>query len=98
MKEIKLMADYQCHPLWGTTPDDFGDISSEEFPISLELKYSLEDWAKRYDDILNTDDPASSGFSSVEEEKLFIDDGYKLAERLQKELGSTYKIIYHDDY
>ncbi|WP_035345576.1 MULTISPECIES: hypothetical protein [Dickeya] len=98
MKEIKLMADYYCHPLWGTTPDDFGDISPDELPISLELKDSVDAWAKRYDAILNTDDPASSSFNSMEEEKRFIDDGYKLAELLQKELGSTYKIIYHADY
>ncbi|MBX9334853.1 hypothetical protein K5M56_26840 [Serratia marcescens] len=92
------MADYHCYPLWGTTPDDFGDISPDELPISLGLKNSLEAWAKRYDAILNTDDPALSGFKSVEEEKLFIDDGYKLAELLQEELGSAYKVIYHADY
>ena len=98
MKEIKLMADYYCHPLWGTESDNFGDISPEELPISLELKNNLNAWAKRYDAILNTDDPKLSGFSSAEEENIFIADGYKLAERLQEELGSTYKIIYHSDY
>ncbi|MGC6389064.1 hypothetical protein ACMV8I_15600 [Ewingella sp. S1.OA.A_B6] len=98
MKEIKLMADYQCHPLWGTTLEDFGDLSPEELPISLELKNSLGEWAKRYDALLNMDDPASSGFKSEEEAKLFIDDGYKLAERLQIELGSAYKITYHSNY
>lgn len=41
MKEIKLMADYHCYPLWGTTPDDFGDISPDELPISLGLKIAL---------------------------------------------------------
>lgn len=98
MKEIKLMADYHCHPLWGTTSEDIGDISPEDLPISLELKNNLGEWAKRYDDILNIDDPSSSGFKNEKEEKLFIDDGYKLAERLQKELGETYKITYHSDY
>ena len=59
------------------------------------LKSSLEEWAKRYDAILNIDDPASSGFKNKEEEKLFIDDGYKSAQRLREELGNEYEIIYH---
>ncbi|MGS4820179.1 hypothetical protein ACN4GA_14285 [Raoultella terrigena] len=95
MKKIKLMADYQCHPLWGVTPEELGDISPEKLPISSGLKSSLEEWAKRYDAILNIDDPASSGFKNKEEEKLFIDDGYKLSQRLREELGNEYEIIYH---
>lgn len=40
------------------------------------------------------DDPASSSFNSTEDEELFINDGYKLAQRLRNELGSEYEIIY----
>lgn len=98
MKKIKLMADYHCHPLWGTTPEEFGDISPDEIPISSELKYSLKEWAERYDAILNKDDPASSAFKSEEEEKRFIDDGYKLAYLLHEEIGNEYIIIYHSKY
>ncbi|WP_281549041.1 hypothetical protein [Kluyvera cryocrescens] len=98
MKKIKLMADYHCHPLWGSTPEDFGDISPEALPISPELKYSLKEWAERYDATLNIHDPASSGFKNEEEEKRFIDDGYKLAHLLQEELGYTYNIIYHSEH
>ncbi|MBE5215999.1 hypothetical protein IG605_010430 [Pectobacterium quasiaquaticum] len=94
MRKIKLMADYQCHPLWDVSPENYGDISPEELLISSELKNSLEEWAKRYDAILNMDDPASSGFNSESEENLFIDDGYKLAQLLREELGNEYEIIY----
>lgn len=94
MKKIKLMADYECFPLWGTALDDLGDISPEELPISQELKNSLYEWAERFNAILNIEDPASSGFKNEEEEKLFIDDGYKLAQCLRNELGSEYEIIY----
>lgn len=69
MKTIKLMADYNCHPLWGTAPEDLGDISPEELPISSELKHSLRQWAERYDAILNMDDPMLSGFKNEREEK-----------------------------
>jgi len=98
VKTIKLMADYHCHPLWGTTPEDMGDISPEELPISSELKRSLRRWAERYDAILNMDDPVSSGFKNEKEEKQFIDDGYKLALLLQEELGDSYNIIYHSEF
>ncbi|WP_370463638.1 hypothetical protein [Pantoea sp. B9002] len=98
MKKIKLMADYGCYPLWGTTPDDFGDISPEDLSISSNLKDSLYSWAKRYDAILNMDDPASSGFKDKEEEEKFIKDGYELARNLQDELGNQYEVIYHSEY
>lgn len=98
MKELKLMADYHCHPIWETSSESFGDISPEDLPISVELKNRLREWAKRYDDILNINDPASSGFKNEKEEKSFIDTGYKLAECLQRELGSAYKITYHANY
>ncbi|MFV8808600.1 hypothetical protein ACNSPD_00655 [Yersinia enterocolitica] len=94
MKTIKLMADYGCHPIWGTTPNDFGDISPNELPISIELQDSLKRWADRFEAILNMDDPASSRFKSTSEEKMFIADGYELAQRLRDELGSEYEIIY----
>lgn len=94
MRPIKLMADYQCYPLWGLGPDDFGDISPDELPLSEDLKTSLNEWAERFDAILNMDDPATSDFNTVEEEELFINDGYNLALRLRNELGSKYEIIY----
>ncbi|MFJ5482825.1 hypothetical protein [Pectobacterium actinidiae] len=95
MKKIKLMADYQCHPLWGTTPDDFGDIAPDELPISVQLIESLRQWAEQYDNTLNMDDPASSGFSNAEEEAEFKRQGDILSQRLRDELGSEYEIIYH---
>ncbi|MCE0828997.1 hypothetical protein LVQ78_23705 [Buttiauxella sp. A2-C2_NF] len=94
MKKIKLMADYGCYPLWGTTPDDFGDIAPDLLPISTDLQESLQRWADRFEAILNIDDPASSGFKNELEEETFIKDGYVLAQRLRDELGSEYEIIY----
>lgn len=94
MNRIKLMADYGCYPLWGTTPDNFGDIAPDLLPISIDLQESLQKWATRFEAILNIDDPASSGFKSKLEEDTFINDGHLLAQRLRDELGSEYEIIY----
>lgn len=94
MKRIKLMADYGCYPLWGTSPDEFGDISPDELPLSAELKKHLFEWAARYDAILDPEDPISSGFKNMKEEEKFITDGYILAQKLRNELGSEYEIVY----
>lgn len=92
MKKIKLMADYECCPLWGTTVEDFGDINPDTLPISDTLKRELMEWAKWFDGIFNDDDPANSGFESLEDETAFIKQGDNLYERLQIELGSDYEI------
>jgi hypothetical protein len=46
MKEIKVMADYHCHPLWDDSPHTYGDIDPNALPISLKLKGDLYEWAK----------------------------------------------------
>jgi hypothetical protein len=46
MKNIKLMADYQCHPLWNMSPGEYGDINPDDLPISQELKDQLNAWAR----------------------------------------------------
>ncbi|MGC6653822.1 hypothetical protein [Pantoea sp. EEL5] len=98
MKLIKLMADYYSFPLWNNSPGEVGNIDPEDLPLSYELKEELNKWSEKYDSILNDEDPLSSGFTTKEEERMFIDNGYKLAERLQTELGSAYEINYHSDY
>ncbi|CAI1087703.1 hypothetical protein [Serratia quinivorans] len=98
MKTIKLMADYYSFPLWEASPGEFGNIDPESLPLSDALKEELIKWSEKYDSILNDEDPLLSGFKSEEEEKRFIDDGYKLAHLLQEELGYTYNIIYHSEY
>lgn len=45
MKIIKLMADYQCHPLWDVSPENYRDISPAELLITSELKDRLRKWA-----------------------------------------------------
>ena len=92
------MADYFCHPLWGVTPEDIGNKVPDDLPISLKLKEKLQDWANRYDAILNLDDPPSSCFNSIEDEMLFVEDGCKLASLLQEELGDSYLVTYHSTY
>jgi hypothetical protein len=92
MRTIKLMADYQCYPLWGVPPDELGDINPDTLPISQNLKMQLIKWAQTFDATLNMNDPASSGFLSDQEEVEFKKIGHELGERLQNELGSEFDV------
>ena len=92
MRKIKVMADYQCHPLWDMSPGAYGDIDPNALPISDQLKQRLADWARAFDETLNMADPASSGFKSIEAEAAFKERGIQLAEQLQNELGPEFLI------
>jgi len=93
MKKIKLMADYECYPLWNLAPGEYGDIDPSELPISKELQERLLNWAKTYDAILNRDDPASSAFPTAAAEEEFKNEGNRIAEALQNQLGSAYEVV-----
>jgi hypothetical protein len=92
MRTIKLMADYQCHPLWEANPGVYGDISPESLPISLALREQLQAWARQYDATLDIDDPASSGFDSKQSADNFVADGYGLLAKLKQELGPEFQV------
>ena len=94
MKTIKLMADYQCHPLWEASPGEVGNIAPHTLPISSVLQAKLIEWAKKFDSTLNMDDPLSSGFRSAQEAENFKKDGNDLAEQLRNELVGQYMVIY----
>ncbi len=55
-KKIKLMADYQCYPLWDM--EEIGNIDPNKLPISIVLKRQLNTWAECYDDLLVTKEPS----------------------------------------
>jgi hypothetical protein len=92
MKSIKLMADYQCHPLWNMSPGEYGDINPDDLPISQGLKDQLHAWARVFDTTLNMDYPPDSGFESEEAETEFRRAGYRMAEQLRAELGPEFTV------
>lgn len=93
MKTIKLMADYQCFPLWEASPGKFGNIDPNSLPISESLRDQLIGWADAYDRTLNIENPIASGFANVDAIENFNTQGIELASSLQKELGSEFLVI-----
>ncbi|MHC1710575.1 MAG: hypothetical protein AB9872_00230 [Solidesulfovibrio sp.] len=92
MRTIKLMADYQCYPLWEASPGVVGNINPGDLPISSSLQQMLIAWAEKFTATLNMDDPPSSGFESEQEASEFRQEGEVLAQCLQEELGASYVV------
>jgi hypothetical protein len=59
----------------------------------VDLQHALADWAARYDDTLDRNDPLRSGFASEKEDASFKSEGLALAARLRDELGPEYAAV-----
>lgn len=94
-QKIKLMADYQCWPLWDLQEPD--NIHPAELPLSHETIERLLRWSDAYDAILNLDDPASSGFESQEAAAAFEQEGIRLWLQLRQELTPDYEVFYFSE-
>ncbi len=92
MQRIKLMADFDCYPLWDM--DDVGDIDPTELPLTEATIGRLLNWQKTYDGIIDWDDPASAAFASEQEKIAFEREGISLWQKVQKELGDDYQVFY----
>lgn len=90
MKHIKLMADYDCHPLWDMTSGQYGDIPPDELPTSEKLQSLIKEWAAEYNETLDRENPANSRFASEKQEHEFKKQGTRIADSLQRELGTDY--------
>jgi len=93
LKRIKLMAHYECYPLWHMD-GEVGDIDPMTLSLSSETRSDLHAWAAMYDDTLDWDDPAQSGFKFPEDADRFERKGLELWQTLQVELSGEYEVVY----
>ena len=82
-RKFKLMADYECWPLWDLDRPD--NVDPGDLGLSPVLVRDLELWQDSFDATLNRDDPAQSGFASDEDRSAFEARGLDLLERLRSE-------------
>ncbi|MBB4017451.1 MULTISPECIES: hypothetical protein [Chelatococcus] len=94
VRKIKLMADYDCWPLWDL--DEIRNVNPETLPLSATLKAALEAWAASYSETLDRDNPVESGFSSKAAAIAFNKEGRRLRDQLKVELPS-FQIVYFDN-
>lgn len=98
IKKIKLMADYQCWPLWYKEGFDgkVGVIDPDELSLSSETSERLIRWGKRFDATLNWDNPLDESYRFSEHDlKDFEQEGISLWKKIQEELGSDYEVSYY---
>ena len=93
---IRMMADYDCYPIWRREHGGTVNVDPATLPINRELAESLMYWAEEYDRTLNRSDPISSGFADPVAENEFYARGEMLARRLASELGDTRQVAYFD--
>jgi len=94
-RAVKLMAEYECWPLWGVEPD-VGNIDPAELPISDTTREALDRWAAAYDATLDQDYPPDSGFPDEESETAFELEGLRLWRALRGEFGDRLRVLYRD--
>lgn len=92
--KIKLMADYDCWPLWNVS--EVGNVDPETLPLSAVTRQDLANWAQRYDSILNRDNPLESGFETAEAAAAFNEEGWRLWGCLRQELPD-FRFVYFDN-
>ena len=92
MKFIILQATYYCNPLYDSVRHEYIDLS--HLPISLPLKDELKLWAEKFNQLVDFENPTEGCIASSLQRKVFINTGYKLKNKLVKELGNDYCINY----
>jgi hypothetical protein len=97
-KKLKLMADYQCHPIWIAAEEGgFKNINPATLPLTQKTIERLQEWSNIYNSSLNLEDPHNSGFLNDQETTDFELEGILLWRRLREELGYDYEVSYFSE-
>jgi hypothetical protein len=94
---IKVMADFECWPLWWHPDYDIGNVDPETLGLSPALCNDLTQWAAKFDAIVDRDDPTSPAFATVADEEEFHQQGRVLTARLQGELAKVAIVRYRNE-
>jgi hypothetical protein len=81
---IKVMADYDSHPLWALDPGVVGNFAPEDLGLSEELARDLNEWAAAFNSFLDRDNPAES-LASPQQQSAHEAQGRQLSIRLARE-------------
>jgi hypothetical protein len=92
MRNIKLMADYECFALWDE--DAVDNLNPDDLLISDHLKLRIHRWENMFDATLDRSNPANSGFSTTNELQRFDEEGIDLWVCIRRELGEDYVVRY----
>ena len=86
MRQFKLMADYECWPIWETSEGQYCNVDPAVLGLSERLIDRIEAWADLYDTTYNKENPAQSGFMSTDAQSQFEHEGLAIWWALQAAL------------
>jgi hypothetical protein len=93
MKNLALMAEYDCFAIWDRdTPDN---LNADVLPISDQLKSRIHAWEAAFEATQVRDDPVASGFSDPSALAAFDEEGRQIWRTLIEELGGGYYVRYY---
>lgn len=98
MITLKLMADYDCWPLWwyaGT--DAIGNVDPHTLGLTDATLGRLQAWSERYNSYLDREDPGHSPDPTPAEQEAFEQEGIAIWRVLQHELRGRYQIVYYSE-
>jgi hypothetical protein len=96
-RELWIMPEYECHAFWatdGTTSGVHDNVSADSLGLSPTLVAAVTAWEAAYAATYSPADPASSGFMDDAAEETFRGVGKLLAERVARELGTGWDVVY----
>lgn len=85
---VKLMADFDCDPLWFADSDKVGCFPAVHFGVSISLGNLLGEWQHRFDSSYDRADPRRQNWTKAEAKEHAVV-GRALAARLADELART---------
>jgi len=96
MSILKIMAEYECSPLWvqHTLTDCFEPVPIDSLQLSRAIKIQLEEWDLTFQRTYNSLVPQDSGFQNVHDEVNFDEKGIILWKKIINELKENYQVIY----
>lgn len=97
MQKIKLMTDYNCHPLWWYDSEKVGNINPEMLPLSPEIIARLHAFAEAKDARLDWDYPPNTPPLTAAEIEMIEQEGVSLWQELKSELKSQYEVVYFSE-
>ena len=80
---LRLMADYECYPIWD--PASMANVDPATLDLPPDLATALRAWGDEYTATLDRSNPAASGFPDVPSARSWLRTGDELAARLRAE-------------
>jgi len=82
MQQLRVMAEYECHPIWRDETNGTSNIAPDDLALPGDLASRFNEWALTFDETYAVSDPPSSEFADAVSRDQFYERGLALAREL----------------